>query len=57
MALVMMGAPALQHGSLFEAGIEPENTASVRCLLSEGFPPLDPVADWEGIVYCARRRT
>jgi hypothetical protein len=53
----MMSAPALKHVSLFEAGIEPEKTASVRCLLSAGFQPLDPVADWERIVYCARRRT
>jgi hypothetical protein len=42
--------------SLFAAGTEPENTASVRCLLSAGFQPLDPAGDWEGIVYDARRR-
>jgi RimJ/RimL family protein N-acetyltransferase len=55
MMLALMGIPALSHVQLFAAGIEPENTASVRCLLSAGFAPLDP-ADWEGIVYYARRR-
>ncbi len=40
----------------FAAGIEPENTASVRCLLSAGFHPIDPMPDWEGVVYYARRR-
>jgi RimJ/RimL family protein N-acetyltransferase len=56
MVLELMGAPALEHVSLFAAGIEPDNTASVRCLLSAGFQPIDPVVDWEGIVYYARRR-
>ena len=57
MVRTMMAIPALEHVSLFAAGIEPENTASVRCLLSAGFQPLDPVSDFEGIVYYARRRT
>jgi RimJ/RimL family protein N-acetyltransferase len=56
MILALMAMDALDHVSLFAAGIEPENTASVRCLLSAGFEPLDPTADWEGIVYYARRR-
>ena len=57
MVRTMMAIPALEHVSLFAAGIEPENTASVRCLLSAGFQPLDPISDFEGIVYYARRRT
>jgi len=57
MILALMRVPPLEHVSLFAAGIEPENTASVRCLLSAGFHPLDPVPDWEGIVYYARGRT
>lgn len=56
MILAMMEVDALRHVSLFAAGIEPENTASVRCLLSAGFQPLDPVADWEGIVYYSKWR-
>jgi RimJ/RimL family protein N-acetyltransferase len=56
MILALMETDALEHVSLFAAGIEPENTASVRCVLSAGFQPLDPVSDWEGIVYYARRR-
>jgi len=57
MILSLMRVPSLVHVSLFAAGIEPENTASAQCLLSAGFHPLDPVRDWEGIVYYARRRT
>lgn len=57
MLLTVMEVPALEDVSLFAAGIEPENTASVRCLLSAGFYPLDSVSDWEGMVYYARRRT
>jgi hypothetical protein len=56
MILALMAMDALEHVSLFAAGIEPQNTASVRCLLSAGFEPLDPTGDWEGIVYYARRR-
>ena len=56
MILSLMRVSPLEEVSLFAAGIEPENTASVQCLLSAGFWPLDPVPDWEGIVYYARRR-
>jgi RimJ/RimL family protein N-acetyltransferase len=57
MILAMMETDALKHVSLFAARVEPENTASVGCLVSAGFQPLDPVVDWEGIVYYAKRRT
>jgi ribosomal protein S18 acetylase RimI-like enzyme len=56
MILTLMKSPALGDVQLFSAGVEPENTASVGCLRSAGFQPLDPVSDWEGIVYYARRR-
>lgn len=52
----LMQSSELSHVELFAAGIEPENTASVRCLRSAGFMPLDPVPDREGIIYYARRR-
>jgi RimJ/RimL family protein N-acetyltransferase len=53
----LVARPELAHIELFGAGIEPENLASVRCLADVGFSPLDPVADWEGIVYYVHRRT
>ena len=52
---LLMRVPELEHVALFAAGIEPGNTASVRCMGSAGFEPLDPVPDWEGIVYYATR--
>jgi hypothetical protein len=33
MILTVMKIPELSHVVLFAAGIEPENTASVRCML------------------------
>ena len=57
MIVTLMNVPELVHVELFASGFEPDNTASVRCLLSAGFHPLDPVSDWEGIVYDTRRRT
>ena len=47
----LLQVPALEQVALFAAGVEPDNTASVRCLLSAGFGPLDPEAgaDWEGL--------
>jgi RimJ/RimL family protein N-acetyltransferase len=57
MLLELIRMPGLGHVTLFAAGVEPENTASVRCLLSAGFHALDPASDWEGFVYYARRRT
>jgi RimJ/RimL family protein N-acetyltransferase len=57
MILTLTTVSELAHVSLFTAGVEPDNTASVRCLLSAGFHALDPVSDWEGIVYYARKRT
>jgi RimJ/RimL family protein N-acetyltransferase len=45
--------PELAHITLFTAGVEPGNAASVGCLLKAGFRPLSPEPDWEGIVYYA----
>jgi RimJ/RimL family protein N-acetyltransferase len=56
MVLSLMRVSSLMHVSLFAAGIEPENIASVHCVTSAGFQPLDPVPDWEGIVYYVKRR-
>ncbi len=56
MLLALLKLPALEHVALFAAGVEPDNTASVRCLRAAGFGPLDPTPDWEGFVYYARRR-
>ncbi|HEY2215250.1 MAG TPA: GNAT family N-acetyltransferase [Acidimicrobiales bacterium] len=55
MVQALMEIPDLSHIRLFAAGIELENAASVQCLLAAGFEPLDPVPDWEGIVYYARK--
>jgi RimJ/RimL family protein N-acetyltransferase len=51
MIAAMMSEPELSQIGLFAAGIEPANTASVRCLLKAGFEPLNSEPDWEGIVY------
>jgi RimJ/RimL family protein N-acetyltransferase len=49
--------PELENVGLFGAGVEPENTTSIRCLKSAGFRPLDSVPDWEGIVYYLWQRS
>jgi RimJ/RimL family protein N-acetyltransferase len=36
---------------LFEAGVEPQNTASRRCLEATGFEPRSPEPDFEGMLY------
>jgi RimJ/RimL family protein N-acetyltransferase len=52
----LMTHPELARVSLFVAGVEPANTGSVRCLIGNGFQPLDPEPDWEGTVYYTRPR-
>lgn len=52
----LMEVPELAPIELFAAGVEPDNVASVRCLVAAGFTPLDPEPDWEGIVYYTKRR-
>jgi hypothetical protein len=43
--------PELRFVELFEAGVEPDNTASRRCVEAAGFhlPSLEP--DCEGMLY------
>jgi RimJ/RimL family protein N-acetyltransferase len=48
--------PELKHVDLFAAGVEPDNLASIGCLLKAGFGVLDPTPDWEGIIYYGLRR-
>ena len=53
--LAVMSSPEVADAVLFAAGIEPENTASVRCALAAGLRPDSPIPDFEGIVYHLRR--
>jgi RimJ/RimL family protein N-acetyltransferase len=53
----LMAHPEVAHIELFGAGVEPDNTGSVGCLVKAGFEPLNPEPDWEGIVYYVKRRT
>jgi RimJ/RimL family protein N-acetyltransferase len=53
----LMALSDLTHIELFGAGVEPENIGSVRGLLRAGFQVLDPMPDWEGIVYYAGFRS
>jgi hypothetical protein len=52
----LMELPELAPIELFAAGVEPDNLASVRCLVAVGFTPLHPEPDWEGILYYTKRR-
>jgi L-amino acid N-acyltransferase YncA len=56
MIVELMTQPELAHIRLFAAGVEPDNLASVGCLVSAGFEPLDPEPDWEGMVYYVKRK-
>ncbi len=49
--------PELGLVELFEAGVEPENTPSQRCLMAAGFRLCSPEPDFEGMLlyYRARR--
>jgi len=48
--------PELRFVELFEAGVEPENTASGRCLEAAGFRPRSQQPDFEGMLYYISRR-
>lgn len=43
--------PELHLGELFEAGVEPANTASRRCLEAAGFRVRSVEPDYEGMLY------
>ena len=52
----LMVRPELAAVQLFEAGVEPENVASRRCLRAAGFRPRSQRPDFEGMLYyCAWR--
>ncbi len=48
--------PELRFVELFEAGVEPENTASRRCLEAAGFHLRSQWPDFEGMLYYRARR-
>ena len=47
----LMRQPELSFVELFEAGVEPENTASRRCLEAAGFRLRSGQPDCEGMLY------
>ncbi|MGK5681952.1 GNAT family N-acetyltransferase [Actinoplanes sp. URMC 104] len=51
-----VGAPEVAEVRVFALGIEPENTASVRCAVAAGFRADDPQPNGEGVVYHLLRR-
>jgi RimJ/RimL family protein N-acetyltransferase len=57
MIVELLRQPELAEIGLFAAGVEPDNFASIGCLASAGFEPLDAEPDWEGIVYYLKRKT
>jgi RimJ/RimL family protein N-acetyltransferase len=50
-------APEVADVVLFAAGIEPDNTASIRCATAAGFMAETTESDWEGIVHFVLRRS
>ena len=50
MIVAVMGRPELRSVALFEAGVEPENTASRRCLQAAGFHLRSARPDLEGML-------
>jgi RimJ/RimL family protein N-acetyltransferase len=51
MIRALVARPELSEVGLFEAGVEPENIASIRCLLAAGFQPHSNEPDYEGMLY------
>jgi RimJ/RimL family protein N-acetyltransferase len=56
MIMELMRQPELAQIRLFGAGVEPDNLASIGCLVAAGFEPLDAEPDWEGMVYYVKRK-
>ncbi len=48
--------PELHLVELFEAGVEPANTASRRCLEAAGFRLRSEEPDYEGMLYYGAQR-
>lgn len=58
MIRALISQPELEFVELFEAGVEPDNTASRRCLEAAGFRLRSKDPDFEGTLYYrAWRRT
>ena len=51
MIAALFSLPELEHVELFEAGVEPDNTASRRCLEAVGFRLRCEQPDFEGMLY------
>jgi RimJ/RimL family protein N-acetyltransferase/ketosteroid isomerase-like protein len=51
MIAALLARPELQAVELFEAGVEPENIASRRCLEAAGFRLRSQEPDFEGMLY------
>ena len=51
MVRALIDHPDLSTVELFEAGVEPENIASRRCLQAAGFELSSPRPDFEGMLY------
>lgn len=56
MVRALIDHPDLSTVELFEAGVEPENIASRRCLQSAGFELSSPRPDFEAMLYYRARR-
>jgi RimJ/RimL family protein N-acetyltransferase len=56
MISALMRQPDLSFVKLFEAGVEPENTASRRCLDAAAFRLRTGQPDCEGMLYYERSR-
>ncbi len=52
----LVAQPELDEITLFGAGVEPDNVASVRTLAGAGFHPLGTEPDCEGIIYFVWQR-
>jgi RimJ/RimL family protein N-acetyltransferase len=55
MIRALTGRPELALVELFEAGVEPENIASRRCLEAAGFRLREREPDFEGMLYYRSR--
>lgn len=47
----LVARPELSEVRMFEAGVEPENIASICCLSAAGFQPHNREPDYEGMLY------
>jgi RimJ/RimL family protein N-acetyltransferase len=52
----LMNRRELEVVRIFEAGVEPENVASIRCLFAAGFALENTDPDFENMLYLTFRR-